>query len=286
MKNSCKKHDGTDYEIKDLIKQNIKKTDKLSNDGSTTALDLGDDDTEVEGVDNDEQKLIFCDQCYIIIGKPTKHCKLCDHCVERFDHHCLFLNRCIGINNHRMFIILLFSSVLCIAIYLPIAFNYLKKDWQITLKEQGGQIIFFYWLVANTYTTWLIILFLINAIALILLIFLLLFQLNITGYGFTTQFRIYNLRVLNQGPKEYLYHLYIFFFQSNEKLMELYYKQQNLAQIMNKKYQASKKHDNRSLLGGGSLNESNSSYPFDYHGHSHGSGNGHGHNCSEHGHSH
>ena len=42
----------------------------------------------------------------------AKHCKLCSHCCNNFDHHCLWLKTCIGANNHQMFVIFLFLLAL------------------------------------------------------------------------------------------------------------------------------------------------------------------------------
>lgn len=38
---------------------------------------------------------------YIDRSVTAKHCSVCDKCVEGFDHHCIWLNTCIGSRNYR-----------------------------------------------------------------------------------------------------------------------------------------------------------------------------------------
>merc|ERR1712166_650775 len=61
------------------------------------------------------QKNNECKTCLFIKPPRSKHCSICDHCVEKFDHHCVWVNQCIGINNYKWFMIYtLLHVILCV----------------------------------------------------------------------------------------------------------------------------------------------------------------------------
>jgi len=46
----------------------------------------------------------ICPTCSIIILPRSRHCNICNSCVDRFDHHCQWLNNCVGRRNHPFFL--------------------------------------------------------------------------------------------------------------------------------------------------------------------------------------
>lgn len=50
----------------------------------------------------------FCSACHLEMPLRTKHCKDCDQCVATHDHHCPWVNNCIGELNVKQFYIYLF----------------------------------------------------------------------------------------------------------------------------------------------------------------------------------
>ena len=51
----------------------------------------------------------MCPDCQVLRTPRSRHCAICNRCVERFDHHCPWLNNCVGVNNNNSFLVFLIS---------------------------------------------------------------------------------------------------------------------------------------------------------------------------------
>lgn len=59
----------------------------------------------------------LCPDCQLLRTPRSKHCPICNRCVERFDHHCPWINSCVGMGNHNSFlafIVILMILLVCI----------------------------------------------------------------------------------------------------------------------------------------------------------------------------
>jgi len=60
----------------------------------------------------------------VIKTETSFHCNFERRCVEMFDHHCPFINNCLGYNNHKYFLMFLISYTVYLMCVLIVTLNY------------------------------------------------------------------------------------------------------------------------------------------------------------------
>ncbi|KAL9419097.1 hypothetical protein AB3S75_034471 [Citrus x aurantiifolia] len=73
-----------------------------------------------------------CDKCSAYKPPRAHHCKVCRRCVLRMDHHCLWINNCVGHWNYKAFFLLVFyatsGSIYSMVMIITSAFH---KNWDL-----------------------------------------------------------------------------------------------------------------------------------------------------------
>ncbi|KAF2019413.1 hypothetical protein BU24DRAFT_386296 [Aaosphaeria arxii CBS 175.79] len=67
----------------------------------------------------------FCVPCMVRKPLRSKHCKRCERCVAKTDHHCPWVNNCVANNNHRHFLFYILCLELGVLAWIRLVLEYI-----------------------------------------------------------------------------------------------------------------------------------------------------------------
>ncbi|XP_002743405.1 palmitoyltransferase ZDHHC12 isoform X1 [Callithrix jacchus] len=80
-----------------------------------------------------------CRYCLVLQPLRARHCRECRRCVRRYDHHCPWMENCVGERNHPLFVVYLVLQLLVLLWGLYLAWSGLRffQPWGLWLRSSG-----------------------------------------------------------------------------------------------------------------------------------------------------
>uniref|UniRef100_A0A6V7QXB9 S-acyltransferase n=1 Tax=Ananas comosus var. bracteatus TaxID=296719 RepID=A0A6V7QXB9_ANACO len=107
--------------------------------------DVEDPDSPIHEIKRKGGDLRYCQKCSHYKPPRAHHCRVCKRCVLRMDHHCIWINNCVGHENYKIFLVFVFYAVIaCIysmVLLLGSASQNLQKDQQPSGDSSRTSII-------------------------------------------------------------------------------------------------------------------------------------------------
>lgn len=75
------------------------------------------------------------------MSSESKHCRACNKCILGFDHHCPWLNTCIGTHNKNFYLVMLTSLVLLTLLYCMASITFICQTSKFVITLDFSFVI-------------------------------------------------------------------------------------------------------------------------------------------------
>jgi palmitoyltransferase len=89
----------------------------------------------------------ICPECCSYRKPRSRHCQVCERCVEKFDHHCPWINNCVGARNLGVFymFLLVTNTFLLVNFIEAITHVYLEVPDHLILHPSLTELLAYVW---------------------------------------------------------------------------------------------------------------------------------------------
>ncbi|CAA7389721.1 unnamed protein product [Spirodela intermedia] len=79
---------------------------------SSYTPDIEDPGVSIHEIKRKSGDLRYCQKCSHYKPPRAHHCRVCKRCILKMDHHCIWINNCVGHGNYKVFFVFLLHAVI------------------------------------------------------------------------------------------------------------------------------------------------------------------------------
>ncbi|KAE8725089.1 putative protein S-acyltransferase 16 [Hibiscus syriacus] len=107
---------------------------------STFLPNIEDSSVTVHEIKRKGGDLRYCQKCSHFKPPRAHHCRVCKTCVLRMDHHCIWINNCVGHSNYKVFFVFVVYTVIACIYSLVLLVGSLTNDSQRDEEQSADSL--------------------------------------------------------------------------------------------------------------------------------------------------